>query len=74
MTKLDLVLARIRQLPAEEQEQIAEEIEFILDQDRADYRLTPDQEAELARRLADPNRQYVSHEDVSKYLEKKYGR
>lgn len=36
--------------------------------------LTPEQEAELARRLADPDREVVSHEDVAAYFEKKYGR
>jgi putative addiction module component (TIGR02574 family) len=74
MTKLDLVLARIRELPPEEQEQIAQEIELILDHGPEDYRLAPEQEAELARRLADPNRKYVSHEQVAEYFEKKYGR
>lgn len=74
MTKLDLVLARIRQLPQEQQEHIASEIEFMLDHEPADYALTPEQEAELARRLADPNREYVSHDDVGKYFEKKFGR
>ena len=74
MTKLDLVLARIKQLPPEQQEIIASEIEFMLDHEGADYTLTPEQEAELARRLADPSREYVSHEDVGKYFEKKFGR
>lgn len=74
MTKLDLVLARIKQLPPEQQEQIASEIEFMLDYDGADYALTPEQEAELARRLADPKREYVSHEEVAQYFEKKFGR
>jgi hypothetical protein len=74
MTKLDLVLARLRQLPPEEQDAIAKEIEFMLDHGTMDSVLTPEQEAELARRLADPDRKYVSHEDVFAHLEKKYGR
>jgi putative addiction module component (TIGR02574 family) len=74
MTKLDLVLARIKQLPPDQQEILASEIEFMLDHDPRDYALTPEQEAELARRLADPNREYVSHEDVREYFEKKFGR
>lgn len=74
MTKLDLVLARIKQLPPEQQEVIASEIEFMLDHEGVDHSLTPEQEAELARRLADPDRQYVSHEDVGTYFTKKYGR
>jgi hypothetical protein len=35
MTKLDLVLARLRQLPREKQDAIAQEIEFRLDHDNA---------------------------------------
>ncbi|HET9230739.1 MAG TPA: hypothetical protein VFO00_05595 [Vitreimonas sp.] len=74
MTKLDLVLARIKELPPERQEMIAVEIEFMLDHDLGDGLLTSEQEAELDRRLADPNKKYVSHEDVAAFFEKKYGR
>jgi len=74
MTKLDLVLARIKQLPLQQQEVIASEIEFMLDHEAGDHSLTAEQEAELARRLADPDRQYVPHEEVGKHFEKKYGR
>lgn len=74
MTKLDLVLARIKQLSPAQQELIASEIEFMLDHEGADYTLTPEQEAELARRLTDPNREYVSHAEVGKLFEKKFGR
>lgn len=74
MTKLDLVLARIKELPPEQQEMIAVEIEFMLDHDLREGVLTPEQEAELDRRLADPNKKYVSHQDVAVFFEKKYGR
>jgi hypothetical protein len=74
MTKLDLVLARIKELPPERQDLIAVEIEFILDQGLSANPLTPEQEAELDRRLADPNKKYVSHEDVAAFFDKKYGR
>lgn len=74
MTKLDLVLERIRQLPPERQESIAVEMEFWLDHDGSDGLLSKEQEAELARRLADPKKSYVSHEEVGAYLAQKYGR
>ena len=50
------------------------EIEFMLDHESGEPALKPEQEAELERRLADPERQYVSHEDVGEYFAKKYGR
>jgi|GEM_PF-1741433 len=74
MTKLDLVLARLRDLPPDRQEVIAVEIEFMLDHDTREPVLTPEQEAELARRLGDPDRKYVSHDDVAAHFEAKYGR
>lgn len=74
MTKLDLVIERVRQLPQERQDAIAAELEFILDHDDGESVLTDEQDAELARRLADPNRKYLSHEEVGAYFEKKYGR
>lgn len=73
MSKLDLVLERIRKLPPERQDMIAMEMELWLDHD-ASPRLSDEQEAELARRLADSGRKYVSHEEVAAQFEKKYGR
>lgn len=74
MTKLDLVLARIKQLPADRQEALASEIEYLLEDDGRRSVLTAEQSAELARRLADPNPEYVTHEDVVAAFEKKFGR
>lgn len=74
MTKLDLVLERIRQLPPERQEMLAAEMEFWLDHDERAFHLSVEQEAELARRLSDPDRKYVSHEELGAYFEQKYGR
>ncbi|MEZ5960058.1 MAG: hypothetical protein R3C30_06470 [Hyphomonadaceae bacterium] len=74
MTKLDLVLARLKQLPADRQEALAAEIEFLLEDDGRQTVLTPEQRAELTRRLADPNPDYAAHEDVVAAFEKKFGR
>jgi len=74
MTKLDAVLARIRQLPPERQDMIAVEMEFLLDHGDPGPQLTAEQEAELSRRLADPSKRYLSHEEVAARLEEKYGR
>ena len=74
MTKLDLVLERIRQLPQERQDMMAVEMEFWLDHDDGASHLTAEQEAELNRRLSDPDRKYISHQEVGAYFEKKYGR
>jgi len=74
MTKLDLVLARVKGLPPEQQDVIAVEIEFMLDHDFGESPLTPEQEVEISRRLADPEKQYLGHDDVAAFFEKKYGR
>jgi hypothetical protein len=74
MTKLEAVLERVRQLPPDRQDAIALELEFMLTHGEAVFQLTPEQEAELERRLADAGRKYISHEDVAAHFEKKYGR
>jgi hypothetical protein len=74
MTKLDLVLARLKQLPADRQEAIAVEIDYLLNDEAAGALLTPEQRAELERRLADPDPGYASHEDVVAEFDQKYGR
>lgn len=74
MTKLDAVLERIRQLPQDRQDAIAVDMEFLLQDQEDGARLTDEQEAELQRRLADPNKTYISHEDIVAEFEAKYGR
>lgn len=74
MTKLDAVLERIRQLPQDRQDMIAVDMEFLLQDQEEDMRLTDEQNAELQRRLADPNKVYISHEDIVAEFEAKYGR
>jgi toxin ParE1/3/4 len=53
MTKLDLVLARIRQLPPEQQEAFAEQIEYALDHQGAGSLLTDEEWAEIEPTLDD---------------------
>jgi hypothetical protein len=75
MTKLDLVLARIRQLPPDRQETIAVEIEFMLDHDGDEGSLLTDEQwAEVEEELRNPDPNPIPHEDIVAEFEKKYGR
>ncbi len=64
MTKLDLVLARIRQLPPAQQEALAEQIEYALDHQGAGSLLTDEQWAEVESALADDSEPVSTHEEV----------
>ncbi len=74
MTKLDQVIERIRQLPQERQDWLADEMEFILRDDAEGDFLTPEQRAELNRRVAEPATEYIPHDEVVAFFEKKYGK
>ena len=74
MTKLDLVLERVRQLPPERQEAIAVEMEFLLRDEAEASLLTAEQWAEVEAELADPNPELIPHEQVVAEFEKKFGR
>jgi hypothetical protein len=70
MTKLDLLLQRIRKLPPEQQEVVAEEIDFILEGvEQPGSALTAVRWAEVRAALADKNEPTSSHEDVFARLE-----
>lgn len=73
MTKLDAVLERIRQLPQDRQDAIAVDLEILL-RDQEGAHLTDEQWNELQRRLANPDKSYLSHEDIVAEFEAKYGR
>jgi hypothetical protein len=64
MTKLESIIARIKQLPAERQDHIAAEIEFMLDHDYGESLLTKEQWAEVEAALNDPSEPTVPHEQV----------
>jgi hypothetical protein len=75
MSKLDLVLARIKNLPPDRQEMIAVEIEFILDHANDEGSLlTEEQWAEVEEELRNPDLNPIPHEDIVAEFEKKYGR
>jgi len=69
VTKLDLVLARLRKLPVDRQEAIAEEIDFLLESNGAESILTPEQWAQVEAALADSREPVSTHEDVFARLE-----
>ncbi|HYD89387.1 MAG TPA: hypothetical protein VEA80_18050 [Vitreimonas sp.] len=62
MTKLDLVLARLKELPPDRQDMIAVEIEFMLD--HPEPLLTDEQRAELRRRAEEEQGDPIPHEDI----------
>lgn len=74
MTKLDLVLARIKQLSVEQQEIIAAEIQFMLDHHDGGSLLTDEQWAEVEAELKNPDQAPIPHEDIVAEFEQKYGR
>jgi hypothetical protein len=63
MTKLERVMERIRQLPPEEQETLAAEIEFRLEQEERGSVLTDEQWAEIEPTLDDDDEE-IPHEKV----------
>ncbi|MCC6788928.1 MAG: hypothetical protein IT547_13935 [Hyphomonadaceae bacterium] len=73
MTKLDLVLARIKQLPPERQDYFAMEIEFMLDHDNGEGILTDEQWAEVEAELRNPDPNPIPHDELVAEFEEKYG-
>ncbi len=69
MTKLDLVLARIRKLPPERQEAMAIQIDFLLEDEEHGSILTNAQWAQVDAALANTDEQTSTHEDVFARLE-----
>jgi hypothetical protein len=74
MTKLDLVLARLKQLPPDRQEMIAVEIEFLLDHDGEEGSLLTDEQwAEVKAELANEDTEEIPHAQVVREMRAKYG-
>ncbi|MGD9967084.1 MAG: hypothetical protein AB7T59_11225 [Hyphomonadaceae bacterium] len=71
MTKLDLVLARIRKLPLEQQEALAEEIAFRLDHQGKASAFTDDEWAEIEPTL-DDDKEEIPHAQVVAELRAKF--
>ena len=60
------ILDRVLTWPADRQADVAHVVEIMEEQDKSELRLSEEQAAEIRRRLADPNRQRISVEDVFK--------
>ena len=61
--RLDEALMKVRALPDEEQQEAAEWLFAFLESERADTRLTPEQIAEIEKRVADDG-PYATEEEV----------
>lgn len=65
MTKLEIVLERVRELPQDRQDAIAAELEFLLKfPPTGESLLTDDQWSEVEAALADAGEETVSHDEV----------
>ena len=75
MTRLDLVLERIRQLPQAQQDAIAADLELAVDDfTDPDGRLSDEQWADLRQRMAEPQGEYIPHEQIVAEFSPKRGR
>ena len=66
MTKAQVksILDRVLTWPPERQQDAAEMLTLMEEQDKATYRLADEQAEEVARRLADPNPKFLTLEEV----------
>jgi hypothetical protein len=71
MTKLDLVLDRVRRLPPERQEAMAVQLAFLLDGEERESLLTDEQWSEIEPTL-DEDDQEIPHEQIVTELRAKY--
>jgi hypothetical protein len=69
MTKFDLLLSRIRKLPAERQEAVAIQIDHLLDDEEQGSILTDEQWALVEAALANSSEPVISHDEVFARLE-----
>ena len=68
-TLLDQAIAKIRRLSKDRQDEAAELLMAVVEQDPDTVRLTPEQQAEVRRRLRAPGA-HASHERVQAFFEK----
>ncbi len=65
--------ARLLDLPEADQADAAEWIEtFLARREGQDLQLTPEQVAEVKRRMAEPETEWVDHDDVLKMMRNRY--
>lgn len=72
MANLDSTIARLRELPANEREAFAAQIDLMLDQGVNEL-LTPEQWAEIETRL-DSGEGFTPHEDVERAFRDRFGK
>ena len=66
--------ARLLDLPEADQADAAEWIEtFLARREGQDLQLTPEQVAEVKRRMAEPNKEWVSQEDLEAFFRVRLG-
>ena len=70
MTVLDKFVAFAAGLPADRRREVEEVLAALMDRESDDHGLTPAQLAELDRRLAEPNPEYVDEAIVMAKLRK----
>ena len=61
--RLEEAIAKLRKLPPDRQDEVADLLLSVVDESAAALRLTPEQAAEVERRLAQLS-QYVPHDEV----------
>ena len=65
--RLERAIAKLRKLPAERQDEAAALLLSVVEEDADAPRLTPQQAAEVERRLAEPPR-YAPHDEVRAFF------
>jgi len=64
MTVLDKFVAFAEGLPADRRREVEEVLAALMDRESDDHGLTPEQLAELDRRMAEPNPEYADPSEV----------
>ena len=69
MTKLlQDAIEKLKELPEERQDELAQALIEVAESDMHPYRLTDEQVAEIERRIANPHRKFVSLQELDKRL------
>ena len=66
--RLEEAIAKLRKLPPDRQDEVADLLLSVVDEEPAVLRLTPQQAAEVERRLSQPS-QHVPHEEVRTFFQ-----
>lgn len=71
-TRLDEIIERLRRLPDDQQNAIADLLSDIVESDPNAHRLTPEQAAEVKRRIANPAK-IATNDEVRRFFEQTTG-